>query len=109
MRIILSLILLTSVFSDFALASFEFEEGISECQSRLDCNDIDLHDSNEEKHHDDKHTDHHCHIGHTHIGLLPTIISKIQINLTVLKNGVPSFIIGSLSDYFSKINRPPIS
>jgi hypothetical protein len=107
MRIIFVFILIFSIFSDFASASFENEEGILNCKSTSSCEQVDLHDSNETNH-GEEHNDHHCHIGHAHLFVLNENIIEIFITRLDLTLNTPKYLVRSLSSFHNQINRPPI-
>ncbi len=105
MKIVVTVLLIFTIFSDFTSSSF-FEEDLGLCESK--CIGSDSHTQNDEHGHSEG-DEHHCHQGHTHTSifekaLIVTFHYKNEFTLSFL-----AFQVGNPNKYLHDIVRPPIA
>ena len=110
MKIVLTFLLIFTVFADFSSASCCDAEVVANCDSYSMCSDSDIHSDDAKHAGNNQESEHcHCHVGHMHSGLLT--LATYSVN-PVIKNIFNEFSIyqsNYLNDFHSEINRPPIS
>lgn len=110
MKVILTLLLFSTLVIDFVSASYDYEMSENTCESSFSCEQVDLHNSNIPEHkenHGDKHC--HCHAGHSHIVVLSFAKIKKTNESAINKVNFPILDTKNTQNYISEVIRPPIS
>ncbi len=108
MKLIMMLLLIFTIFTDFTSASL-IEEELSTCESQISCVDVDLHSSSDTQHHDSDGDDHNCHLGHSHNVIIGSTLLETKPNISIIYLSHPMYQVGKTLNYFNDINRPPIA
>lgn len=108
MKIIVTLLLIFTIFTDFTSASIH-SEGLSSCESNLSCLDVDLHSSSDSQHDDSEGEYDHCHFGHSHNVIVGSTVIESKPILSKLFISYPAFQVGKIQSYSIDIIRPPIA
>lgn len=108
MKIIMTLLLIFTIFTDFTSASSHNEE-LSACESQISCVDVDLHSSNDSQHNDSEEGHDHCHLGHSHNVIIGSSTKESKPVLSALYVSYPTFQVGQTQNYSLEIIRPPIA
>lgn len=108
MKIIMTLLLIFTIFTDFTSASAHNEE-LSSCESQISCVDVDLHSSNDSDHNESESEHDHCHLGHSHNVIIGSTVIESKPALSKLYISYPAFQVGKIQNYSIDIIRPPIA
>ena len=110
MKILLTFLLIFTIFADFSSASCCDAEVAASCDSYSVCSESDIHSNEAEHTSNNQESEHcHCHVGHMHSGLLTLAISSIVPASKSILNPFSRYQSNYLNDFHSEINRPPIS
>jgi hypothetical protein len=109
MKIIIVFLLIFSIFTDFSSSSHETGESVSSCDSYSVCQGPDFHDANADHSNPDDCEHCHCHAGHIHTAVLESITTGLVTLTRPNYIQFPTYILFTVSDYNSRVIRPPIA
>jgi|TARA_Y100000768_G_scaffold334487_1_gene275225 hypothetical protein len=108
MKIIITLLLVFTIFSDFTSAALH-EETSSTCSSLISCADIDLHSSSDTQNHDSEGEHDHCHLGHSHSALINPLYKRSISQFKKYNVSYPAYYVGKTQNFSLDVIRPPIA
>lgn len=108
MKIIVTLLLIFTIFTDFTSASIHNEE-LSSCETQISCESVDFHSSSDSQDHDSEEGHDHCHLGHSHNVIVNSGVIETAPVIDKLFVSYPAFQVGQPINYHLDINRPPIA
>jgi hypothetical protein len=107
MKIIVSLLLIFTVLTDFTSASLH--DDVSACETQISCTDVDFHASSESDDHNSDNSHDHCHLGHTHNVIISTSVVEALPSVYQITILYPELRVDQPINYLLDIIRPPIS
>ena len=108
MKIIITLLLVFTIFSDFTSAAVH-EETLSTCSSLISCADIDLHSSSDTQNHNSEGDHDHCHLGHSHTAIINASYKRSISQFRKYNVSYPAYQVGQTQNYSLDVIRPPIA
>lgn len=107
MKIIVSLLLIFTVLTDFTSASLH--DDVSACETQISCSDVDFHASSDSEERDAENCSDHCHLGHSHNVIISTFIVEEIPPTNKITVSYPELRVDQPINHHLDIIRPPIA
>ena len=107
MKIIVSLLLIFTVLTDFTSASLHND--MNTCETQISCAAVDFHSSSESDDHNSENSHDHCHLGHSHNVIISTSVIEALPSTFKVTVSYSEFRAGQPINYHLDIIRPPIA